>query len=177
MPYKDPAKHRKEINAANRKWKSKNKVKVKKDLYKYRLENKGKIRSISRKSYHKNKRKYKNRIKAYHHKYYIENKDRLRKQNHEYYLEHKDEAREYSKKYHLKNKYDLSIEEWTKLCNRQKGVCAICHRKTKLVIDHNHKTGKIRGILCIHCNMLLGIVEKLNIEIGGAVKRYLKRNS
>ncbi len=177
MPYKDPSKHRKKIREASRRWKENNKAKVKKDRKKYCSENRKKIGEISLKSYHKNKEKYKTRLKGYHHKYYIENKDSLRKQNHKYRLEHKSEMKDYQKKYHLKNKYDLSIEAWTKLCNKQKGVCIICHRKSKLVIDHDHKTGKIRGLLCIHCNMLLGIVEKLDIEIGGAVKRYLKRNS
>lgn len=39
-----------------------------------------------------------------------------------------------------------------------KSECQICGRKDKrLTIDHSHKTGVVRGILCIHCNHVLGL--------------------
>jgi Autographiviridae endonuclease VII len=42
---------------------------------------------------------------------------------------------------------------------RQGGKCAICPEfkpKGKLVVDHNHTTGKVRKLLCLHCNTLIG---------------------
>lgn len=36
--------------------------------------------------------------------------------------------------------------------------CYICQRQVKLVIDHNHETGKFRGMLCTACNVYLGVV-------------------
>lgn len=46
----------------------------------------------------------------------------------------------------------------------KRGVCAICEKPEmvsgrRLAIDHNHKTGKIRGLLCSRCNMFLGQLE------------------
>lgn len=51
----------------------------------------------------------------------------------------------------------LSWSEYQDLLTRQGGVCAINPAHTgKLVVDHCHKTGRIRGILCDHCNRALG---------------------
>lgn len=39
-------------------------------------------------------------------------------------------------------------------------ICPICYRKlNNPVIDHNHKTRKIRGLICNHCNMALNVIE------------------
>lgn len=46
--------------------------------------------------------------------------------------------------------------------NAQKSKCAICKTKIELNtahLDHNHKSGKIRGVLCQSCNLKLGIIE------------------
>lgn len=52
-------------------------------------------------------------------------------------------------------KYKVSIAEIKKL--RKRGRCHICANKARnLVIDHNHETGEIRGLLCHHCNVALG---------------------
>lgn len=62
----------------------------------------------------------------------------------------------------LKNQYNLTPEEAILLTSYQSGVCAICKRPPKeagkeLAIDHDHKTGLIRGRLCWLCNRILGI--------------------
>lgn len=53
-------------------------------------------------------------------------------------------------------KYNLTSEEYTVLLHEvQNGKCAVCHRvppKRGLVIDHDHDTGMIRGLLCPACN-------------------------
>jgi hypothetical protein len=56
--------------------------------------------------------------------------------------------------------FNLSIEEYDRILNHQNGNCAICcrpPRKTRLAVDHDHKTGKIRGLLCWVCNKTLGM--------------------
>lgn len=63
--------------------------------------------------------------------------------------------------HNLEWKYGLSLEGYDKMFARQNGCCAICGRhqfefNRHLDIDHNHKTGKIRGLLCNTCNMALG---------------------
>jgi hypothetical protein len=53
----------------------------------------------------------------------------------------------------------MSNADYDAMYERQGGRCAICeqHRpKQKLVVDHNHKTGNVRKLLCLHCNTLIG---------------------
>ena len=66
--------------------------------------------------------------------------------------------------YHLKRTFGITIEEYENLLKKQENVCAICKNnmifKRKLDVDHDHKTGKIRGLLCSNCNGSLGWYEK-----------------
>lgn len=45
---------------------------------------------------------------------------------------------------------------WLLMVNWQRGRCAICGKRSRLVTDHDHKTGLIRGFLCQSCNVLEG---------------------
>lgn len=54
------------------------------------------------------------------------------------------------------HRYNLTIEEYVALFVRHNWSCAICDSKSRLSIDHNHQTGKVRGILCHRCNITLG---------------------
>jgi hypothetical protein len=58
-----------------------------------------------------------------------------------------------------RHKYKLSVVEYEELLAAQGGVCAICSippGKRRLHVDHDHATGKVRGILCNSCNTGLG---------------------
>ena len=54
----------------------------------------------------------------------------------------------------------LSVEQYNEMLARQGGCCAICERppqgKRPLAIDHDHQTGRVRKLLCHHCNCALG---------------------
>lgn len=57
--------------------------------------------------------------------------------------------------------YGISLEDYNKLFAEQNGCCKICktHQnefKKKLHVDHNHKTGEVRGLLCHNCNLAIG---------------------
>jgi len=63
----------------------------------------------------------------------------------------------------LKSKYGITADEYHALLIKQKSKCAICDkvfedttRATKAHVDHCHKTGRIRGLLCNGCNLVLG---------------------
>lgn len=80
-------------------------------------------------------------------------------------------------------RYNLSADDYNLLYEKQKGVCAVCGKPEiaknvaeiarLLSIDHNHKTGKIRGLLCMSCNVFLGHLEKNSGLISQALA-YLK---
>lgn len=69
---------------------------------------------------------------------------------------------------YLKNKYGITLEEYNNLVEKQNNVCKICksvdERQSKtnlpfLYIDHDHRTGTIRGLICQNCNTLLGFAK------------------
>jgi hypothetical protein len=68
-------------------------------------------------------------------------------------------------KHSLKANYGLSVEEYDRLFKEQNGVCAICKKPEtakfkdkikKLAVDHCNNTSKVRGLLCLNCNMGIG---------------------
>jgi hypothetical protein len=58
--------------------------------------------------------------------------------------------------YHQKRRYGIGAAEVDELIRRQGGVCLICSREDPEHVDHDHKTGEVRGILCFNCNGGLG---------------------
>lgn len=81
---------------------------------------------------------------------------------------HKQRAR------HLKKQYGLTVEQYELLHQMQNGLCYICRlperggktdRGRRLAVDHCHKTGLIRGLLCSKCNGSLGWYEKHAVAV------------
>lgn len=58
---------------------------------------------------------------------------------------------------HLKHQYGMTLEEFRAMADRQEQRCLLCKQKpSRLVVDHCHSTGRIRGLLCDKCNTGLG---------------------
>lgn len=76
----------------------------------------------------------------------------------------------------LKSNYNLDLSSYNSLLESQQGKCAICKKGSDkhLFVDHCHKTGKIRGLLCQHCNTLLGMAfDDVDILLGAVA--YLNK--
>lgn len=62
---------------------------------------------------------------------------------------------------HVVRTYGLADGDYDRLYEIQGGTCALCRRATgatkKLAVDHDHKTGQVRGLLCGPCNKTLGL--------------------
>lgn len=84
------------------------------------------------------------------------------------------------KMFHLK-KFGLTKDDFDKLLDQQGGGCACCGRKMNAVkgrrfaVDHDHKTGKVRGLLCHNCNLGIG---QLGDDLDGVLRAvdYLRRS-
>lgn len=71
--------------------------------------------------------------------------------------------------YHLQKNYGISLEEYDEMWDTQEGICASCGELEtaknpigairRLSVDHDHKTGKVRGLLCSRCNQALGLLK------------------
>jgi hypothetical protein len=63
----------------------------------------------------------------------------------------------------LKKLYGITANDYSALLIQQKSVCAICKEQCKtgryLAVDHDHKTGKVRGLLCVRCNNAIGFLK------------------
>lgn len=66
---------------------------------------------------------------------------------------------------YLRRVYGITVEEAQARLEAQEFKCAIClvHLDTELSrhtqIDHDHKTGRVRGIVCVRCNLAIGWIE------------------
>lgn len=110
-------------------------------------------------------------------RYRENNPEKRRQENHRHWL-----------KYRLKTNgkrygYSITSDEFESLLEKQHGVCAICGEPPKplrqgyrasLHIDHNHDTGRVRGLLCFNCNAALGNAKE-NPEILFKMILYLKK--
>lgn len=106
------------------------------------------------------------------------------KRSKEYYREHKAEHRTVSRRYSIKKLYGITEEDFNNLYESQGGKCAICGKPLDMIsanknnaahIDHDHETGKVRGILCRFCNIGLGLF-KDNLELLDRAKEYLAKS-
>ena len=77
--------------------------------------------------------------------------------------------------YHLKRTYKLSDSEYREMLLTQQNVCKICLKNygKKLVVDHDHITGQVRGLLCKQCNTGLGMFKEDILSLENSIK-YLK---
>jgi hypothetical protein len=82
--------------------------------------------------------------------------------------------------YHRTQRYGITPEEYTEMLEEQLHKCACCrssnpNRKAGFVIDHDHSTGQVRGLLCHNCNIGIG---QLGDSLSGLMQAvdYLRRH-
>lgn len=85
---------------------------------------------------------------------------------------------------YLRRDFGMTLSEYVHKYGAQNGLCATCQKpefeerngKVKaLAVDHDHKTGEIRDLLCASCNKVLGVVDD-NIQLLESMIRYLKKH-
>ena len=63
------------------------------------------------------------------------------------------------KRAHLKHRYGITLEDFNQMLLEQEGLCAICRTQSKLNVDHDHETGRVRGLLCKRCNLAMHLID------------------
>ena len=120
--------------------------------------------------------------------YYLSRKDPTKKSSYSYgckectvkrTVEYNREHSTSVKSQYLKRNYGLTFEEFESMLSDQDNCCAICGstkplgRHKRFNVDHHHKTGKVRGLLCSNCNTALGLVDD-NIHTLKSMIKYLE---
>lgn len=114
--------------------------------------------------------RYREAKRVYSHAWHLANKEFHREKMRKWRAANPDKYRAQCVKNNAKRwvrqmllRYKVTVEEFEKQEKAQGGVCAICKTFTptkrfpKLVVDHDHKTGKFRALLCNGCNGGLGL--------------------
>lgn len=120
--------------------------------------------------------------KEKHKEYVAKNREKIRQYQKNYQKTNKANRQ----KYLLKYTYNISLEDYNTLFNKQNGKCAVCLKEEtsldnrgnsikKLAVDHCHSTGKVRGLLCNRCNTALGLLKE-DKEIVNNILNYLKEH-
>ncbi|MEU8257335.1 endonuclease VII domain-containing protein [Micromonospora inaquosa] len=78
-----------------------------------------------------------------------------------------------TREYHLRRRHGVGEKEFQELLAEQGGVCAICGAAHPQHLDHDHRTGWVRGILCFNCNGGLGQFRDSPMRLARAIT-YLR---
>jgi hypothetical protein len=107
-----------------------------------------------------------------HKEYYANHQRQWRKK-------HPDQAKLLKRRSVVKIKYGLTDDALNKILSEQDNKCAVCKKELRglrlnqKAIDHDHKTGKVRGYLCMYCNTGMGWVDRVSID---KVLKYLEES-
>lgn len=179
---------RKCLNCGNDFIPSKNDYRIKFCCDKCRIEYRNK-HDYMKKYYKNNTHRWKERQST---QEYKSNKNNSRNEKYKNDPEFREKVKQKVREYNRKNpdkklsqhlsEFGLTIDDYNNMMSKQNNTCAICHEKgdmtkkyRQLSVDHDHTTGKVRGLLCSNCNFLLGHARD-NIDILNNAINYLKEN-
>jgi recombination endonuclease VII len=123
--------------------------------------------------YAKNPEAHKARVK----KWQQENSERLNAYRRRY--RSRPERKRADRNGHLMRKFGITVEDYERMLEKQGGGCKICHdpppENGSLHVDHDHKTGKVRSLLCLKCNNAIGAFGE-HYELFQAAADYVDRD-
>lgn len=101
-------------------------------------------------------------------RYWERNRQKLAEKKNRHYHKYRDKYLQIERERSYKKLYGITIDDYNRMHAQQNGQCAICGTKEPLPgqpdrafsVDHCHQTGRVRGLLCVACNHLLGRFEK-----------------
>jgi hypothetical protein len=130
--------------------------------------------------------------KQYRRQQYLKHKDREKETRREYLIKNREKVLEKQRKYNkenplkrknavLKNVYGITLVQYNEMFETQEGKCAICQRHQNeltrtLCVDHDHKTNKVRALLCVTCNTDVSVVENRLEEMTKYLNKHRKKS-
>lgn len=100
------------------------------------------------------------KARAKHKKWRDANPERLKAYNAKHRTENAEGIKKTTRNYSLRTTYGITLEEYQHIFTAQGNCCAVCQNTSRRMhVDHDHTTGRIRGILCHNCNIALGLLQ------------------
>ena len=87
-----------------------------------------------------------------------------------------EEKKDYLKWWHIKDRYGLTKDLFLEMFAAQGGLCALHCGRAAIAVDHCHKTGKIRKLLCKPCNTALGFIKE-NFDVALSLAKYIQEHN
>jgi hypothetical protein len=147
----------------------------------YYQRNKDKINAQRRQNRAENKNGAQERLRAQKVRAWQKNRDKELEKSKVRYQREKDERA--SKR--LKKDFGITLDEYNAMFEMQKGLCAVCGEPQKIrdkygnlrrfSVDHHHKTGRVRQLLCGPCNLSIGLVKENVVTLNSMID-YIKRH-
>lgn len=104
------------------------------------------------------------------------NREKVKDRSRRWYAENRDRAAETTRRNRLK-RYDLTPEQFAEMLAGQDSRCLICEQQMDPpVVDHSHRDGSVRGLLCRQCNSAIGLLQDDPAILARAIE-YLTRSS
>lgn len=117
--------------------------------------------------------KNRERIRVTDREYYKKNRTKIRTRAAAFLQKHKERLRPSLLAAQRKYKYGITQEQYDSMYMEQLGLCAACHEPfgdKKPCVDHNHKTGIIRGLVHHKCNTVMGLIDDDHTKLGFIVE-------
>lgn len=137
--------------ASAKKWAKENPEKAREKSRRWRRNNPEKLKLINAEQH----KKHAVKIAKHRKERYREDPEKFRKRGREQYWKNPGKQRARI----IKRLYNLTEDSYRELLDSTMGICPICKEEfvdDTVCVDHDHKTGRIRGIICHRCNLLLG---------------------
>ena len=128
--------------------------------------------------------------RQYRREQYLKHKDKEKETRRKYLIKNREKVLEKQRKYNkenplkrknavLKNVYGITLVQYNEMFETQEGKCAICQRHQNeltrtLCVDHDHKTNKVRALLCVTCNTDVSVVENRLEEMTNYLNKHRK---
>lgn len=120
-------------------------------------------------------KEHRERVNIYQRKWAKQNKEKVKLAHKKWADKNPDYLHYWAARYH----FGLTRVEYDRMYQIQEGACAICRKhqtefKKRLAIDHNHKTGRVRGLLCDACNHLIANAKENTCILQATIQYLLK---
>lgn len=160
-----------------RAWRQKNRERLRERKKEYERTHREQTLAMKRREYWRHRERYVEQSRAS----YRKNKEERLRYSREYVARNREKTLRYMTEWHMRRWYRLAISDYDRMLESQNGRCAICgttvpgRGRKRFCIDHDHVAGKVRGLLCMACNIGIGMFCD-DIEKTEAALAYLKKH-